>query len=69
MWALHEGTDTAIEKVFVKASLAPRPRANKLRDMIQQELSNGASSEASGEVHKANQTREFRRELDRMVGA
>ena len=55
-------TDLAIEKIFVKESLTPRQGADKVKEMILARVadSNGVVFEASGEVHRVDESRGFR---------
>ena len=64
-WFPYEQSDLMIEKMLVKESLTPRQRAAKVREVI---LAKAADSEgvvfaASGEVHKVDESREFRASL------
>ena len=58
----YEMTDLAIKKIFVRKSLTPRQRADKVRDIILAKAADnqGVIFEASGEVHRVGASREFR---------
>ena len=61
-WFPYEMKDLAVENIFVKESLTPRQRADKVREMILARAtdSKGVVFEASGEVHRVDPNREFR---------
>ena len=64
-WMPYEMSNLQIEKILVKESLTPRQRAAEVKRIILAKAadSHGVVFAASGEVHKVDESREFRASL------